>query len=222
MAEQAAPAEAGAPTEGAEQAPPGIDLSPITERLDEVASSLGQRMDAFESRLAPAESEDAEEDALGDFANEDFLGDGLDPEQAQRYLQQAIDQRVARGVQAALDPVLERIEGMQIDSDAKTLVEAYPELGDPKVAQDVVSAARQKAAQMGLDAKTANRPGFIELVFQAQRGEQYAAGEVPAAGLQHRNLESAAGAAPGAAEEPSIADRIRSAGRRPQNAFWGT
>jgi hypothetical protein len=219
MAEQAAPPDAGQGSEAPEAASPAIDLSPITARLDEVAGSLTQRMDAFEARLAP-EAGEGQGDELD--ADDLFFPEGeMEPEQAQRYLQQAIDQRTQRAVQAAIDPLIERIEGMQIDSDARTLVESYPELADPKVAQDVVDAARQKATAMGLDAKTAMRPGFIELVFQAQRAEQQAAGEVPVGDIQHRNLESAAGASPSAPEEPSIADRIRSAGRRPQNAFWG-
>lgn len=206
-----APAEGGEP--GGEQQAPQVDFSPVLDRFGELENRLGQ----FEQRLpAPPEPE-----AVDEFAGLDLDGllepsGEMDPEAALRLMSQISSQQNQRAVQEAVAPLMERIEGMQINLDADALVTKYPQLADPAVHGPIVTQARELAQRLG-DPSLASKSQFIEVMFQAEQARKYAAGEVPA-GSEQFELENAGGGAPGASE-PNVAESIVNA--RPRNQFWG-
>lgn len=206
--------------EAAEAVVGGPDLSPVLERLDEVVS----RQETFGSELAALraqpEAEAEPDDGLADF---DFSGlydtpGEMDEAQAARVLQGLVQQQMTPALEQAVGPLAEQLQQMRVESDARALIEQYPELGDPSVAEAVTKRADEMAKEIG-NPDLAQSRQFIELVFKAQKADQRAAGEVPVGDLQSQSLEGGAGAVPGGADGQSIAQQI--VGSRSRSSFWG-
>jgi hypothetical protein len=135
--------------------------------------------------------------------------------------QEEAEQRMSSAMEQQLSPLIQQIEQLRSQSDAQTLLKAFPEMADPKVAEAVVGGAQQAAVQMGVDPSLARRPGFIELVYKAQKFDQRAAGEVPVGDLNNPALEPGGGASPrgGLQDSANLAQEIVAA--RGGNSFWG-
>lgn len=215
-------------TEAAEGAAPAVDLSPVLEQV----GAIGQRLDTFETTLQGLRGEPEGDGGEGEGVDDDTLaalaelfgpqagGQELDGETASRLVDGLVESKLNTQLQQALGPVVEQIERMQSANDAQSLLQAFPEMADPKVAEAVVTEAQRAAQSMGADPRFATRPGFIELVYKAQKFDQTAAGEVPVGDLAHRALETGSGASPRGGEAPNLAKEIVAA--RGGNAFWGT
>lgn len=191
----------------------GIDFSPVMGQLEQ----LGSRLDGFQAQLEQfgQPEDEVEQDAPGEFDLPDFdfaPDQGLDPQQAQQYLNSLIDQRVSSGVdprlEEALGPIAAQVEQMRVERDAESLIEEFPQLADPQVAETTVQRAHELVAELGLDPSLANNRNVVALVFKANLADQYAAGEVPVGELQQPGLEAGAGAAPGGDSGPSLQEQI--------------
>jgi hypothetical protein len=207
----------------AEATPGGVDLSPITEQLN----SLGARLDQFGAQLPQQEAAPTADP----FDFSDLFGAEAEPEpepvapqvdlqQMVQRLQQATSSQSEQQIQQAIEPLMEIVSNMQADTDAGTLIEAFPQLADPEVAEAVVNTADSMAAAMGLPPQVARSAPFIEQVYKAQLYEQMARGEVPVGDLTNTDLETGGGAMPQQRSEVDIAQQIKSAGSG--NSFWGT
>lgn len=210
---------AGAAEQGTQgDAAGGIDLSPVFERID----GLGSRFEQFQQTLAAQQQAPADA-GDGNQAGDEFdltglfdVDQGLDPQQAQQMLEQLMESRTQKAIEAATGPLMERINGIQTGLDAEQLAAKYPVLATREGAEPVVNAARALAEHVG-DPSLASNMQILELIHQAQMGERAAAGERPAGADPGFELERAGGAGP-AAEQPNIAAGIKSAGSR--NGFW--
>lgn len=229
---EASVAAGGAPgAEGgegmAEAQSPAVDLSPVLQQIEQVGGRLGQ-MEQLIQQFAPAEEEGGEDDAalqaLAEFYGSQVPGQGgeLDPETASKLIDGLVEQKLGPQLNAAISPLIQQVEALRSQSDAQTLLKAFPEMADPKVAEAVVRGAEQHAVQMGVDPSLARRPGFIELVYKSQKFDQRAAGEVPVGDLNNPTLEPGGGASPrgGVGAQGGTAQDILAA--RGGNSFWGT
>jgi hypothetical protein len=93
-------------------------------------------------------------------------GAGIDAETASRLVDGLVEQRLSGALSQVLNPVIQQVEALRSNADAQTLLTAFPEMADPKVAKAVIDQAAQAAQQMGVDPSLARRPGFIELVYK--------------------------------------------------------
>jgi hypothetical protein len=209
--------------ESAEVQAPQVDLSPVLQQIEQVGGRLGQ-VEALMNQFAPqeeAEEPDAALEALQEFYGNQMPGGELDAETASRLVDGLVEQRMSSAMEQQLSPLIQQIEQLRSQSDAQTLLKAFPEMADPKVAEAVVGGAQQAAVQMGVDPSLARRPGFIELVYKAQKFDQRAAGEVPVGDLNNPALEPGGGASPrgGLQDSANLAQEIVAA--RGGNSFWG-
>jgi hypothetical protein len=223
MAAGAMGAEGGEAAEA--QGAPGVDLSPVLERIDQV----GGRLEQFETMLGqmqpPAdEGDEGADDALAALADLygglQEQGAGIDAETASRLVDGLVEQRLGAQLNEVLGPVIQQVESLRANSDAQSLLTAFPEMSDMKVAEAVVQQATAAAQALGVPPELARRPGFIELVYKSQKFDQRAAGEVPVGDLQHQVLEAGGGASPRGGQQTNTAQEILAA--RSGNSFWGT
>lgn len=197
----------------------GFDLSPVLERFDGLQSNFERLQGMVEQFGRPAEAEQDEGQGDEDFDTSGLfdLDNGMDPAEAQQLLAQLVDQRTQSGVDKAIAPLLERINGIQVGLDAEQLAAKYPALGTKEGAEPVVAAARELAEKLGNPALATNMQ-VIELVYKAQMADQHAAGERPVGAEKGFELERAGGAGPAAGAEPNIAERIVAS--RQNGEFW--
>lgn len=179
--------------ESGEATEAGLDLSPLMERLDEVASDFGSRLDRVEHQLA-GEAEQEEPSNPWDelFQSEEDEEAGLDQRELLQALRQAAEQATQQQVQQAVAPLLQRVEALTIEQAARDLEARYPDLRDPEVAKDVVGHAQEWAARMGMP-DAARHPVMVEMAYLASRARQAAQSEVPA-GDGNVRLEGGGGA----------------------------
>lgn len=214
----------GAGGQGQEgQAAAAPDFGPVLEQMNANFAALGEQLQGALGGGQQA-ADDGDEGAFedDDLAYPEPGADGeLDPEAAQEYLDNLVQQR-AKGVaqqeiQEALAPVMEALTEQRIEREATDLQTKYPQLRDPEVSEAVIERATGVVQQLGLSGDAAARlvtsGSFIELVFKAGLAEQQAAG-TPTDGL---GLEPAGGQGPAQAE-PNIARQVVDAGR--PNNFW--
>jgi hypothetical protein len=227
-AEGAQGAEDGA-QEGQEQGQQqgGVDLAPLMEHMD-------QRFErGFEDLAERFQGpDDGEQDpyASGYGEPEYDLGqeaEGLydetgevDPEAAQQFLGQLIDQRAGQLMEQQLGPVMDTLGELRNAHNASALVAQHPEIQDQAVAEDLMNRATQAAFSLGVGEEDASvlvqNPAFLELVLQAGKAEQAARGE-PAEGRSELDLES--GATAGQGQSPQEIGRgIVAAGG--SQSFW--
>jgi hypothetical protein len=209
--------------EAQEAQAPGVDLSPVLQQIEQVGGRMGQ-METMLQQLAQGpepEGEGEDDEALAALA--DLFGQqeqGVDADTASRLVDSLVEQRLGSHLNQAIAPLIEQVETLRSSADAQTLLQAFPEMANPEVAQAVVQQAAQAAQQMGVPPEMARRPGFIELVYKSQKFDQRAAGEVPVGDLEHQGLEPGGGASPRGGAQPNTAQDILAA--RSGNSFWGT
>lgn len=213
----------GAQTGGEQQAPAVPDA--IVERFGELDRTMGERFEqlqeAIDQRL-PAEG--AGESGYGQasdgelFLDEqtgeivDAQGRTVDPSQLAQEGHAGIDpqalgqlqEQMQTQMQQQLAPIMEHFQ----DQQAADLEDRYPQLRDEKYAEQVVSAAEEKAEQYGVP-ELGRTPGFIELVHLAEVGAQRAAEQQTADGASETGvaLETDGVSSPGQSEG-DLGDRI--------------
>lgn len=210
-----APVDTGTQDEGGQEQQQGLDLAPLEQRMDEFTGRFGEALDRLEQRLPEPDQQGydpAQEEMQQNFESlYDPTTGEPDPQQAERLLQQMIDQRASQ----AVGPVMQEIQAMRVERDAERLEQQYPDLQDPANAKAALDAAQEAAVQMGKP-ELAQSPALVEMAYLASQARERAAAE-PAAGASGNDLESGGGAAP-SEEEDDPAQRIVDAGR-PKN-FW--
>lgn len=213
-----AEAEAQAP-EGTETEAEGTEEQQTPEwqsAIEQLGDQLGSRFDEFADRFqqAPEPEQEPSYDDFGGVDPNDLYDDegDMDPEAAQRLLAQMTGQQVEK----AVGPLMEKIHRMEVQRGAERLEQEFPELQEPEVAQATLKAVDDYAAEIGRP-DLREDPGFIRLVYLAQKSSERASQEVPA-GTAADGLESASGAA-APAPEIDPAQRIVQAGRG--DSFWG-
>lgn len=190
--------------EGQQQAPGGLDPASIQQALEsmqggqeQLRQQLGQMGEFLQTNpwQPPAEEPGPEPLDLG------FLNDPmLEPQQLSERLTEVINQQAQQQAQSLLEqrlaPLEQRVNEREMHSEAADLVAEFPELGDPKVANEVVSNARAYADLLGMP-EAANKPAFWRVIYMAGRAAEHASQEGSGATPGAAHLEGGAGAAPG-------------------------
>src|SRR3954470_10023051 len=188
MAEQgSAGAEGAAENAGSEAAEPAtaVDLSPVLEQLGQIGGRLESLETGFQQFGGQEQQQEGEADAgFEEQGYDDLFGpdgslDGATVSALMQQMQESGQESTQKAIQEALAPIVQRVEDMQIDNDAASLIEEFPEFSDPQVAETVVNNAFSFAKENGIDMAMARRPGFIAMVHKAQKYDQHAAGETP-------------------------------------------
>lgn len=159
----------------------GVDFSPLLDRLDEVSSDFGSRLESLEGRL-PEPAAEPEPDPWAELVGSpepepEPQEPAVDPRQLVQVLQQGTQQEVAR----AVAPLMDTINQLQASHAAADLEARYPELKDPEVASAAVARAGELAQMMGMP-DLARNPVLVEQAFLASKAMQAAQSEVPADG----------------------------------------
>jgi hypothetical protein len=201
---------ADAPQGTTQDAPAGLDLSPVLERFDD----MGSRMERIESQFSEYARGDEPEEADDEFDFASLFGDeqgqeaepeprNLNPEALQAF----IAQQVERGIKDAVNPLSESVQGLTMRHEAAELVSRYPDMDKPEVAGPVIEEADQLAKSMGRPELATNMK-FLGTIYEAQMARRYAAGEVPVGGKQGFEAERGGGAGPVASDAPDAAQQM--------------
>ncbi len=180
--------------EGVETAPAETQDTPdpIMARLDQLSESIAPLHEMYQS--FQAQNQEPEEEEYDEYPLDED-DEGYDQQEAQRALQQMIEE----GVQKKLEPHLQEQALDKRDQMLAGLEQQYPNLGDEKVARAVIDGARRMAAEIGLPNDVEQRPEFVrlmELVYKANTADERAAQETPAGSTPRVALEQNGGAAP--------------------------
>lgn len=166
-------------TQGA--AAPGADANAgvpaeLISQVGEIASGLsemrefmnGLQVDPAQQAATLEAQQQAEQDQYG------FLTDDtLDPQATIKALGEVINQQVTQGIQSAVQPLQQQIEGERQVREAEQLASEFPELQDEKKANELIDASRQVAAHLGQPDLGAN-PQFMRVVLLAARAQESA------------------------------------------------
>lgn len=172
----------------------GVDLSPLMDRLDEVSSDFGSRLESLEGRL-PEPTAEPEPDPWAELIGSpepEPEEPAVDPRQFVQALQQATQASTQQQVEQIVGPLMSEVQQMRVNQAAQDLETRYPDLKDPEVAASAVEQAMEWAARMGQPGQ-APHPALVELAFLASKAQQAAQSEVPADGA-NVTLEGGGGA----------------------------
>lgn len=176
--------EAGAPTTTAPAAAPAQGEDPFA-RVMQSMEAFGQRFDALEQRLPPAQQPQAEEDAgdgfdlaalLEELPDEMFAESGEVTPEGQMELMRQMARAEADAVRSEQQQA--QVQA-QHDAYANHLEQQYPDLRDPGKQQEVLAEAQRLAQQMGSPDMVAN-PYFFEMAYLSMAARSRAEAEVPA------------------------------------------
>lgn len=210
----------GEQQDGTTQAQP--DFAQLSSQLDSLGQMLEQQrplLDHVASEPWNQTQEQQEETpAAPDFSFLDETQPGYTPEQAAGQLQQLIDTAAETKANALVSPVQQQVQEMQVERQTDDLIARYPQLGDPKVAQEVVDTTHQWAQSIG-HPELAGDPRVMEMVYSAALAKEQA-GKEGADASGAATLEGAGGASPGGTQQgdslttKSVTDSWRT-GRHP-------
>lgn len=190
---ETAPASTEAPQTEAPQQP---DLSRFEQRLDELSENNRALLEQWQQFNQP------EDDEPYPLSEED---DGYEEQEAQRLLEEMIEQRV----QQHLSPIQQQQAIRDRDNALGALEAQYPELADQKIGREVLDAAVEFAEMIG-NPELVNHPAFARVVereYKSRKADERAAQETPAGSRQDVALETGGGAAPQQVDEDDQ-DRI--------------
>jgi hypothetical protein len=228
MAEQTAPVtdETGVDQGATENTNGGGDandallthLQEMSGKLDQLippagqGPTFGQVTDPTFDPYEPFESYEAEDFGQQQEPQYEQQQQGMSQEQAMQWLQSEID----RGVQTAVSPFMAQQRARELESQ-------YPDLARPEVVQAIAPVAQRLAASMGLGQDAWRNPDFLATVYQAQQAQQTASQQTAPEDQQPgEGLERGGAGAPGANDEPNVAERILAAYPHGGAAqFWG-
>lgn len=195
------------PVEGTDTAPeaapaPSFDMSPVLDRVGELANSIDQRFAQFEQRIPQPEAE-PEVDPWAALFGEDEQEppyeepqqpQGIDPTQLQAAINHAIEQGNA--------PLRQQLQQMQLEKATQDLYSKIPQLAPSPENEETRQATHQRVTQSlaGYPPEIANQlaadPKYIEMIFKAAEADKLAQGQAPAGGAIPQQ-EAAGGALPG-------------------------
>ena len=211
-------AEAGATPEAGEAQ--AIDFSPVEDRVNQLATDLGSRLDGLEGLLRPQEPEAEETDPWAALLGEEEP-EPQTPQMDPQALQQAVNAAIQQGIEQHVGPLHDQVAQMRTEQDLNGLYEKYPDLKDPDTRQRTGQAARELAERIVGPENASlltNSAEFIANVHEALAGRERAAGEVPATG-DTAQLEGGGGAAPGGVEQPNIIQQVIAARKHGPKGF---
>jgi hypothetical protein len=198
------------PVEGASPAPepaaPSFDMSPVLDRVGELASSIDQRFAQFEQRMPAPEPEAPEADPWAALFGTDEQPEyeqqqyeqpapqGIDPQQLQAAINHAIEQGNA--------PLRAQLQEMQLERATQQLYKEIPQLAPGAENEEIRQATHQRVTQSlaSYPPEIANQlaadPKYISMIFKAAEADKFAQGQAPASGAVPQT-EAAGGALPG-------------------------
>jgi hypothetical protein len=200
------PAE-GAPAEPTTSAP---DLSAITDRMNELASQVGEIHSGWqEFRQAQQPPPEPEPDVWAGLFGEpqqppegvDQFGNPVQPAQPQMD-PQAFQTAVNQAIQQANAPVVAQLQQLQLERATQQLYQQIPQLADKPENQEIRQATAERVQQSlaayppEIAQALMNDPAYVATVFKAAEAEKLAQGQAPA-GEHAPVLEAAGGAHPG-------------------------
>lgn len=168
----------------------------VTQALQGLTELMESQRDLLASEpWKPAEAP-AEEQAP-DLSFLDDTQPGYTQEQAAAGLQQLVTDLASKQAQELVAPLQKQQQEMQVRMQTDDLISRYPQMGDDKVAGQVVETARQWAEQIG-HPELAAEPQMWELMYLAGRAADQSNSENNAAsGDAAAALEGPGGASPG-------------------------
>ena len=209
----------GAPVEGTtapEAAAPSFDMSPVLDRVGELAEGLTGLSDRFgqlEQRIPQPEPEQPEDPWSALFPQDDEPEYEPEP-QAPQLDPQALQAAVQQAIKQSNQPLLEKLQQFELQQATERLYGDIPSLRPlPQDHPDHAAheQARQATHQLVVQSlrnyppqiadQLAADPGYIATVFKAAEADKRAQGEVPAGGQIHQQ-EAAGGALPGGNNQP--------------------
>lgn len=211
--------------EGTEAAQAALSPDQLAEQFSRLEGGQEELRQLLQSQIqAPAEpaAQEAQEpvDPFGDI-DLSFLDPsepGYNPEQIADKLGGLIDQVAEARAQQITQPIVQRLDSIEsktaedrIKAESRDLVAEFPELGDEKVANEVVGAAQQIAEAYG-QPELANEPWFWRMTYMAGQAAELAnqeGREGPAAA----HLEGGGGAMPAGSQQVDLGEQIVSAQR---------
>lgn len=210
----------GGTGEGAQDATPGaVDLAPLTQTLEGVQASqeeLRGIVSGLAQQLTTSDGGDGEGDdgLTAEDLDLGFLEDGqLEPAQVAERLQGLVDQRAqqiaTQLVDQRLGPLEQRVNDSERTRALQDLVDDVPEMGDPRVAQQVTDTTKAMAEAYGWPAEVATDPRMYRIVYMAARAAEIANSEGDGTDGGVATLEGGGGARPaGAAAERDLGNEI--------------
>lgn len=193
---------------------PSFDMSPVLDRVNELAGSIDTRFGAIEQRL-PQPEQPVEPNPWDDLFGPEQPLEGFDqygqPAQPQQPQMdpQAFQNAVNQAIQQQNAPLLDRLQRFELQQAEQRLYEQIPQLKPvPQGHADYEAnqAARTQMATLVQQA-TANfspqvaqallaDPNFFVMTWKAAEADRLAQGQAPAGG-NAPSLEAAGGALPG-------------------------
>jgi hypothetical protein len=213
-----ATAAEGTPEAGAPEAQ-SPDLSPVFDRVDQLAGELGTLREDILGRLPEPAAPEQPADPWSQWLDEPEAAE--EPEQPQldmAALREAIRADVRAEMEQTYGPLAETVDDLRANHDLSRLYEQHPDLKDPEVKKRTGEAVGQIADRYAqrygpeFAAVLRNDPEFIATVHQSLAGQASAAAEVAASG-DPTQLEGGGGAAPGGVEQPNIVQQVMQARR---------
>lgn len=194
--------EQGSQTGEAQQGDQAI--TQLADQLQQLTTSQEETRQFLQSNpWAPQEEQQTPE--VPDLSFLDENSPQYDPEQAAQRLQQVMQaeagSEVERRMQEQLAPLQQQVQELRSQQGADALAAEFPEMKDPKVAQEVVDTAEKYAGILGQPELLSNFD-FIRMTYMAGRAAQLQNEE--GTSPQAATLEGANGASPGAPQQGAV------------------
>jgi hypothetical protein len=160
----------------------------------------------MDSQQAQAEPEAAPEETLDFDYSQDY--DQTDPAQVEAYISKIAEAKAQELLKAQLNPFQERIGKMETEAAAQQLVQEFPRLAEPEVAEKVIKMSSDIAQQLG-HPELANNPQLWKYAYLSQDAIERHNAEAAAQPDNAVTLEGAGGATLGGSNsEDDLISRI--------------
>lgn len=145
-------------------------LNSLGQLMEQQRQQLSQQDEFLRSQpWAPQDDQqDDQQDAPPDFGFLDDTQPGFTPEGAAKQLGELIDSLADKKASERVDPVMERVQAMEIERATDALITEFPQLNDDAVAEKVIDTARRWAESRN-QPELAKDPELWRLVYLAGR-----------------------------------------------------
>lgn len=188
--------DAGQQQGDAGQGQQGQDFSAFQQQLGDLTTGQEELRQLLQS--APWSQQDVDQVQQEEGLDLSFLNEYQDPaaepQSLADQLQPAIQQLVDKQTQQAILPLQQQMQEARVEREAQNLVDEFPDLATPEVAQHVVQTAQQLAQELGQPG-LANEPRFWRMAYMMGKAAEAANSEgrdAPSAA----HLEGGGGATP--------------------------
>ena len=204
----------------------GVDLGELAGRMDGftqgqeelrgLVQDLAGQLTSFTAGGGDEGGDGNDGTQTGDLPGEldlSFLDDEtLAPEDVAQHFQSLIDTRAQQIAAEQVNPLAQRLDGMDRRSQLSELVADIPDMGDPQIANQVVEATSQMADAFGWDESLKQDPRMYRMVYLAAKAQEIISAEGADEGAA-ATLEGGGGARAGAAPERDLGKEIVDARR---------